>query len=156
MHRDLKPQNILVSKLKQVKIIDFNVSRRFDGAHPKLMTQTGDPRYRAPEIFEQTYYNELVDIWSTGLIFFHLASGRLLFSDENLPSLIEGIQTRDLHSPIQSLARISEPGKHLLSQMLVRDPEERWSAAHCLQHEWFHGIEVPRFTSPAKKEPTPI
>lgn len=75
----MKPQNVLISNENQIKIIDFNVSRSFDASNPRLMTKTGDPKYNAPEMFSQGFYDPKIDVWSTGLIMFHLATGVELF-----------------------------------------------------------------------------
>ena len=91
MHRDLKPANILISTEKQIKLIDFNVSRRFNGLNAKLMTKTGDPIYNAPEMLTDAQYTEQIDIWSIGLIFYELATGEQLFSSDHLPTLVQDI-----------------------------------------------------------------
>ena len=53
VHRDIKPQNILITKDLDLKIIDFNVSKRIKHAGDLLMTKTGTPAFKAPELFTQ-------------------------------------------------------------------------------------------------------
>ena len=77
VHRDLKPQNVLLSDTcKMIKVIDFNVSRKYSPQTAKLLTQTGNLENRAPEIFANSGYDEKVDVWSTGLILFHILTGQ--------------------------------------------------------------------------------
>jgi serine/threonine protein kinase len=53
VHRDIKPQNILLTKDMELKIIDFNVSKRIKHPGDQLMTKTGTPAFKAPELFTQ-------------------------------------------------------------------------------------------------------
>jgi serine/threonine protein kinase len=87
-HRDLKPDNILISSdSNKIKIIDFEISKQFKYFRPnhqvlkvcEMWTRTGTQDYMAPEMFESTGYSESVDIWAIGVIAYLLLTGRLPF-----------------------------------------------------------------------------
>jgi len=82
VHRDIKPDNILVESVQNfkgetenwnIKIIDFGISTKFDPSK-KLTKGIGTPYYVAPEVIKQDY-NEKCDIWSCGVILYILMSG---------------------------------------------------------------------------------
>lgn len=80
-HRDIKPQNLLVTKEKKVYIMDFNVSFKNNnmGQPFKMMTKTGTVTFSAPEIFIQKVYDEKVDIWSAGIVLHMMLCGQVPF-----------------------------------------------------------------------------
>ena len=72
VHRDLKPQNIMMSKVEpkiEIKLTDFGFATYFKYCE-KLNQQLGTPLYMAPEIIKGEEYNSKVDIWSAGVILF--------------------------------------------------------------------------------------
>lgn len=74
IHRDLKPENILLVK-DRVKITDFGMAKIIEN-DMTLKTQAGTPLYLAPEILNGAGYTEKVDVWSLGIIFLEIASGK--------------------------------------------------------------------------------
>lgn len=94
IHRDLKPQNLLIFKevgnIDVLKISDFGLSIthvRCEPRTPQMVTIW----YRAPEILLGHEYDERVDIWSLGCIFFELITGRPLFPENEEPNLMDSI-----------------------------------------------------------------
>ena len=74
MHRDLKPQNLLIDKNGNIKLADFGLARAFGVPIRTLTHEVLTLWYRAPEILlGQKEYSTPVDIWSIGCIFFELA-----------------------------------------------------------------------------------
>lgn len=99
-HRDIKPDNILIKKSKEgeyfVKIIDFNVSRKFtqiDNSAKRMLTKTGVEEWNAPEMLLNQYYTEKVDIWAVGCILYFMVTKELPFWEVNHSKLIEKITT---------------------------------------------------------------
>ena len=77
MHRDLKPQNILLiaNNWSDIKLIDFGFSINFI-TNTNIINCCGSPKYMAPEIIKRkTNYNEKIDIWALGLITYELLTG---------------------------------------------------------------------------------
>ena len=76
LHRDLKPQNVLIDEQGSVKIADFGLARSFTVPLPTLTHEVVTLWYRAPEILlGQKIYTPSVDIWSIGCIYGGLSSG---------------------------------------------------------------------------------
>jgi serine/threonine protein kinase len=80
-HRDIKPQNLVVTKDLDVIALDFNVSflKNKSVEEFKMMTKTGTVAFSAPEIFTQKFYNEKVDVWSAGTVLYMMLSGEQPF-----------------------------------------------------------------------------
>ncbi|WP_445664881.1 protein kinase domain-containing protein [Fodinibius sp. AD559] len=80
IHRDLKPDNILVDESGKVKILDFGISKLLQDEDDIALTQTGSriltPKYAAPEQIKQTKITTATDLYSLGIIFYELLSNK--------------------------------------------------------------------------------
>ena len=109
-HRDIKPDNIILNKEKtQITLIDFNISKRgpLDGHAIKMMTRTGTPHFKAPEMLRDFVYDERVDEWMVGCVIYYMATGRIPFNENNEAKLnkmiLEGaIETFDIEEYISN------------------------------------------------------
>ncbi|CAD8159715.1 unnamed protein product [Paramecium pentaurelia] len=140
-HRDLKPDNILISDQFSIKLIDFGVSKRFlvKGKVTKkidMWTRTGSLFYQAPEIFMGGGYDEKIDIWSAGIILYQLLFGQLPFQSETILDTIEMITDSKLNSTF--LGQLNPLIQDLLKRLLEKDPNKRLSAEGFVLHPWLH------------------
>jgi cyclin-dependent kinase len=84
LHRDLKPQNLLISKDRVLKLADFGLGRAFSIPMKKLTHEVVTLWYRPPDVLlGSTAYGTAVDIWSAGCIFAEMATGHALFAGRN-------------------------------------------------------------------------
>mmetsp|Transcript_59812 Transcript_59812/g.133259 ORF Transcript_59812/g.133259 Transcript_59812/m.133259 type:complete len:310 (-) Transcript_59812:619-1548(-) len=166
LHRDLKPQNLLINKHNhELKLADFGLARAFGIPVRSYTHEVVTLWYRAPDVLMGSRkYSTPVDLWSVGCIFGEMSNGRPLFpgtsdsdqltrifkvlgnpTEENWPSLSELPDYKDPFraeegSGLESLlARLSTdaPGLDLISRMLAYEPSRRISAKEALVHPYF-------------------
>eukprot|EP00124_Ichthyophonus_hoferi_P002651 Ihof_evm3s190 gene=Ihof_evmTU3s190 len=132
-HRDLKLENILMLKSDDpkypmtVKLADFGLARWLD-ENGVAATYAGTANYMAPEIANRIY-NELVDMWSMGVILFRMFTGRFLKSASDPTNDLEALKNETNPLPVSVV--------DLLSHLLVVDPNSRWSVDDSIAHQWF-------------------
>jgi alkyl hydroperoxide reductase subunit AhpC len=135
IHGDLKPENVMVTDDGLVKILDFGLARRLRRGQPAPVDDTaelglaeagegifGTPRYLAPEQTRGEPATMASDVFSLGIMFYELATGRSAFSSQHLLRMFEEIRSVD---PIALAAECPEPFSCLLEQMLIADPDAR-------------------------------
>lgn len=163
VHRDLKPQNILVSSNGVIKLADFGLAKSYD-FEMTLTTVVVTLWYRSPEVLLAVPYATPVDIWSCGCIMAELLRLKPLFSGVSEGDQLDKIfrvlgtpseSTWPAQSPLPWSAFTFHPptdlgvfipeccseGQDLLQSMLKFDPEQRISAFKALAHPYFreHG-----------------
>ncbi|XP_038075513.1 serine/threonine-protein kinase Nek8-like [Patiria miniata] len=122
LHRDLKTQNILLNKRRDVvKIADFGISKILS-SKSKAFTVVGTPCYISPELCEGKPYNQKSDIWAVGCVLYELLTLKRAFEADNLPALVMKIMRGSI-APISD--RYTDYLKRLLLQMLHLDPDKR-------------------------------
>lgn len=142
VHRDLKLENLLLDRNRNVIITDFGFANRFEHRADDLMqTSCGSPCYAAPElvISDGLYVGSAVDIWSCGVILYAMLAGYLPFDDD--PANPDGDNINLLYkyivnTPLSFPDYISEEARNLLSIMLVPDPARRADLPTIMAHHW--------------------
>lgn len=107
MHRDLKPQNILVSDHGHVKLADFGLARTFTEGEGSYSREIVTLWYRSPEVLLGTEnYSTAVDMWSVGCIFAEMLLGQPVFRGySEVEQLLHIFKLRTEHAQIQSRKR---------------------------------------------------
>ncbi|XP_027843324.2 cyclin-dependent kinase 1-like isoform X2 [Aphis gossypii] len=177
LHRDLKPQNILVDiKNNILKVADFGLGRTF-GLPIRVYThEVVTLWYRAPEVLLNTQrYGCPIDMWSVACIFAEMAGGKPLFQgDSEIDQLFHifrilttpnentwpGVSELKDYKPSfptwsenilkKSVKNINNMGLDLLQKMLIYDPSKRINARDALQHHYFKDLN--KNTIPAHPE----
>lgn len=134
MHRDLKPQNILVSNDNILKITDFGFAR-YAGNNALLQTLCGSPMYMAPEIMKYKKYNNKSDLWSVGIIMYEMLFGHVPYKAKNFIQLIKCINKIPIKIPDNFV--ISTECHDLLFSLLKKDPKERIDWNDLFNSPWF-------------------
>ncbi|GAA5911929.1 hypothetical protein JCM6882_004718 [Rhodosporidiobolus microsporus] len=132
VHRDLKIENILISKTGNIKIIDFGLSNLYSPVS-HLSTFCGSLYFAAPELLNaKPYTGPEVDVWSFGIVLYVLVCGKVPFDDQSMPALHAKIKRGQVEYPTW----LSAECKHLLSRMLVTVPSQRATLSEVLNHPW--------------------
>ena len=129
VHRDIKPENLLVeisdNGIPNLKLIDFGFACEIQD---NLIENLGTPMYTAPEIIKEKNYNEKVDIWSTGILFYNLLTGSQPYNDKHYIPLDEQIINRSI--PYSKIS--NSKFKDFIKKLLDKNPETRLSAKDAL------------------------
>ncbi|XP_061537876.1 calcium/calmodulin-dependent protein kinase kinase 1b isoform X1 [Phycodurus eques] len=137
IHRDIKPSNLLLGDDGHVKIADFGVSNEFEGADALLSSTAGTPAFMAPETMEEhqrEFSGKALDVWAMGVTLYCFVYGKCPFYDEYIVSLYNKIKNKPVEFP--QTPRISEELKHLVVNMLDKNPQSRISVPKIKLHPW--------------------
>lgn len=168
LHRDLKPQNLLINREAELKLADFGLARAFGIPVRSYTHEVVTLWYRSPDVLlGSRKYSTPVDIWSVGCIFAEMANGRPLFpgtSEEDqlayifrslgspsaelypgltaLPDYVEGaFPEYPAPESLHALVpSLDERGVDLFTGFMQYDPARRISAEAALEHPFFEGV----------------
>ncbi|KAF9245302.1 kinase-like domain-containing protein [Melanogaster broomeanus] len=173
LHRDLKPNNLLIASNGQLKLADFGLARDFADPGYKMTCQVITRWYRPPELlFGCRYYSTAVDIWSVGCIF-----AELMLRTPYLPGETDMDQLKTIFRALGTPTEEDWPGHtrlpdyvpvgqfprtllrdlftaasgdalNLLSKCLIYEPRKRINAREALHHAYFTSLPYP--THPSK------
>ncbi|XP_075386498.1 serine/threonine-protein kinase 36 isoform X1 [Tenrec ecaudatus] len=144
LHRDMKPQNILLAKGGGIKLCDFGFARAMSTNTMVLTSIKGTPLYMSPELVEERPYDHTADLWSVGCILYELAVGTPPFYTTSIFELVNLI----LKDPVRWPSTISPCFKNFLQGLLTKDPRQRLSWPDLLHHPFIAG-RVTIITEPA-------
>ncbi|CAD8198527.1 unnamed protein product [Paramecium octaurelia] len=148
LHRNLKPENILVKNPLapyNVYITDFSLADFFRRDVKYLFTRCGTPGYVAPEILQDKSYDFKVDVYSLGVIFYTMLSGGI--SPFPTKSYDERIFL-NYHGQIDfSVIDTSPDALDLLKQMLEINPQKRINSSQAIWHPVFKGLHKLKITN---------
>ncbi|KAH7388609.1 serine/threonine protein kinase-like protein Kin1 [Pyrenochaeta sp. MPI-SDFR-AT-0127] len=132
VHRDLKIENILISKTGDIKIIDFGLSNLFSPRN-QLKTFCGSLYFAAPELLQaKQYTGPEVDVWSFGIVLYVLVCGKVPFDDQSMPQLHAKIKKGHVDYP----PWLSAECRNLIHKMLQTDPTQRLTLSEIMSHPW--------------------
>jgi len=168
LHRDLKPQNLLIDSTGLIKLADFGLARAFGLPVRSYTHEVVTLWYRAPEILlGSKFYSCSVDTWSLGCIAAEMLTRRPLFpGDSEIDQLFRifrslgtptesswpGVSSLQDYKPVfprwepQTITQVlplplSSGGHELLSKLLEYNPDRRISAKQALEHTYLLGVK---------------
>merc|ERR1711865_1066328 len=130
IHRDMKPQNVLIGSHGTVKLCDFGFARAMS-AHTIVLTSIkGTPLYMSPELVQEKPYDHTADLWSLGVILYELYVGKPPFYTNSIYTLINII----IKDPVKYPSSMSSEFRSFLRGLLNKTPSKRMKWAKILQH----------------------
>ncbi|MBA7623130.1 Serine/threonine-protein kinase PknD [subsurface metagenome] len=136
VHRDLKPQNIMLDKEGNVRIMDFGIARSLK---TKRLTAAGviigTPEYISPEQVEGKETDQRSDIYSLGVILYEMITGRIPFEGETPLSIAVKHKSETPQDPKELNSQIPEDLARLILRCMEKDKEKRYQGADELLSE---------------------
>ncbi|MBT8351880.1 MAG: serine/threonine protein kinase [Deltaproteobacteria bacterium] len=133
VHRDIKPDNIMITQEGNVKVMDLGLAKAFDNRKDQTGEKTvvgmimGTPFFMSPE---QTYSSDVgpeSDVWSMGVTLFNLLSNNLPFRGKNIEDLIVKIRKSPLPNFKEQMPGLSDGSYKILSKSLNKDKTKRFT-----------------------------
>ncbi|KAJ6655298.1 hypothetical protein lerEdw1_005490, partial [Lerista edwardsae] len=167
LHRDLKPQNLLINERGELKLADFGLARAKSIPTKTYSNEVVTLWYRPPDILlGSTEYSTQIDMWGVGCIFYEMSTGRPLFpgstveeqlhfifrilgtpNEETWPGILSNEEFRAYNYPkyrpealINHAPRLDNDGADLLGKLLQFEGRKRISADEAMRHLFFHSL----------------
>ena len=136
VHRDVSPQNLMVSDQGLVKLVDFGIAK---AQNSSVRTRTGSIKgkypYMSPEQCEGQVLDRRTDIFSLGIVFFEMVTARRLFKRSTDLMTLKAITEEPVPRPGDFSAALPEEVNRIIMRALSRDPDERYTSAAELGQE---------------------
>jgi serine/threonine protein kinase len=127
LHRDIKPQNVIVTMENECKLIDFGVARVFDSELTMTNAILGSPAYMAPESFVNiNKIDERADIFSLGVVSYEILTGQRPFTGIGLSGIKESIMKVRPVDPMRLNSKLPILLRDIVGKMLEKIPDNRY------------------------------
>lgn len=140
VHRDIKLENIMITRKRKIKLIDFGLCHL--QANERLLdTYVGSLDYAAPEVLmRKPYRGDKVDVFSLGVVFHILTYGLLPFGKNRFESIKKGTSPEPLFPEGEAYKNVSPYQIDLIRQMILPSPNTRPSMTEIKKHPWLKNV----------------
>ncbi|XP_061213265.1 serine/threonine-protein kinase Nek4 isoform X6 [Neopsephotus bourkii] len=140
LHRDLKTQNVFLTRTNIIKVGDLGIARVLENQYDMASTLIGTPYYMSPELFSNKPYNYKSDVWALGCCVYEMATLKHAFNAEDMNSLVYRI----IEGKLPPMPKDYSPQLvEIIRTMLSKRPEERPSVKSILRHPYIkHQISL--------------
>ncbi|XP_046731416.1 serine/threonine-protein kinase Nek4 isoform X6 [Silurus meridionalis] len=133
LHRDLKTQNIFLTKTNIIKVGDLGIARVLENQNDMASTLIGTPYYMSPELFSNKPYNYKSDVWALGCCVYEMATLKHAFNAKDMNSLVYRIVEGKLP---QMPSKYDPQLGYLIRRMLCKRPDDRPDVKHILRQPY--------------------
>ena len=155
VHRDVKPENVLISDAGEVKVADFGLVRAVaEAGVTSASVILGTAAYLSPEQVESTHADARSDVYSMGVMMFELLTGRTPFHGDSPLSLAYQRLTYDVPAPGDVIAGVPAEFDEIVLRATERNPADRYADGFEMQRALLavaDDLDLPPFTVPAPK-----
>ncbi|KAM6325609.1 serine/threonine-protein kinase Nek4 isoform 1-T1 [Podargus strigoides] len=140
LHRDLKTQNVFLTRTNIIKVGDLGIARVLENQSDMACTLIGTPYYMSPELFSNKPYNYKSDVWALGCCVYEMATLKHAFNAKDMNSLVYRI----IEGKLPPMPKdYSPPLVEIIRTMLSKKPEERPSVKSILRQPYIkHQISL--------------
>ena len=133
LHRDLKPEKVMVDQSGYPKLVDFGTAKQAEG---RSFTILGTPHYMAPEVMQLHGCSKASDMWSLGVLIYEMLCGSVPFGNdlEDPMQVYVSVMKQPLQFP--ALQPKSPHARSLLESLLQKNPAYRPTVSEVKQHAW--------------------
>ncbi len=130
VHRDVSPQNVLISQAGEVKLVDFGIAKTsLGGEGTEVGVIKGKYYYMSPEQAWADPIDRRSDIFSTGIVLYEMLTGRMLYSAQSIPELISKVREAEIVPPDRLRPEVPQALSDIVMKALEREPAARFESA---------------------------
>ena len=134
IHRDISPQNIIVSRAGEVKLADFGIAKATVRARQTAVgVIKGKYYYMSPEQAWGDRVDQRTDLFSAGVVLYEIIVGQMLYLEEDLGLLLDRVRKADIAPPSSLRPGVPIELERIVMKAVAREPEDRFQSAYDFQ-----------------------
>lgn len=151
VHRDVKPENILIHENREIKLADFGIAQIVDAAQMTVTGQViGSPGHMSPEQVQGKNIDERSDVFSLGTVMYYLSTGQLPFPGKNAHQVLLKILDADFIDPIRLVPGVGDAFKRILVKSMKKELLGRYQTMGELEQDLKEFLAVSGLVDPHK------
>lgn len=136
VHRDISPQNVLVSYSGEVKLVDFGIAKAaLRGGHTEVGVIKGKYYYMSPEQAWGDPVDARTDVFAAGIFLHELLTGEMVYQGDNVPALLDKVRKAEIPSPRARRKDIPEALEAVIMKALAKEASDRYQSAHAFAQD---------------------